>query len=83
MASVIIPEIGEEYELVAGAPARRLRTGRVELQEALSGDWQNAYADFAVNLKPRLKRISDAAQRARAIAEMQRVLEATLRTSTE
>lgn len=83
LASIIVPEIGERYELVAGSPARRLRTGRVELQEALSGDWQNAYADFAANLKPRLKRIPVAGERARAIAEMQRVLEATLRTSTE
>lgn len=82
LASVIVPEIGEEYELPAGAPARRLRTGRVELQEALSGDWQNAYADFAANLKPRLKRIPDDAQRARAIADMQRVLEATLHASS-
>jgi metallo-beta-lactamase family protein len=63
LASVIVPEIGEEYELAAAAPARRLRTGRVELQEALSGDWQNAYANFAANLKPRLKRVPDAAQR--------------------
>ena len=79
LASVIIPEIGEQYELPAGAPARRLRTGRVELQGTISGDWQNAYAEFAANLKTRLKRIPDAGQRGRAIAEMQRILDASAR----
>lgn len=82
-ASIIVPEIGEQYELAAGAPARRLRTGRAELEGALSGDWQNAYAEFTANLKPRLKRIRDPAERTRAIAKMQQVLERAFRTSTE
>lgn len=79
--SVIIPEIGERYELAPGSQARRLRTGRVDIREALYGDWQNAYAEFAANLKPRLKRIPDATERTRAIAEMKRVLDATLLSS--
>lgn len=83
VASVIIPEVGERYELAPGAPARRLRTGRVDIQAALGGDWQNAYAEFAANLKPSLKRIPDAAERGRAVAAMKRILEAALRTSTE
>ena len=83
LSSIIVPEIGERYELSAGLPARRLRTGRVDLQESLSSDWQNAYAEFAANLKPRLKRIPDAAERGRAVAEMKRILETALRTSTE
>ena len=33
-----MPEIGELYALPPGAPARRLRTGRVDLREALGRD---------------------------------------------
>ena len=83
LASVVIPEIGEQYLLAAGSPARRLRTGRAELREAFSGDWQNAYADFTVNLRPRLKRIADPAKRARVIARMQDIIEDAVRSSTE
>ena len=79
LPSIIVPEIGEQYALADSSPARRLRTGRLEVRDALTGDWQNAYAQFAANLKPRLKRIRNPAERARAIAEMERVL----RTSTE
>lgn len=74
-ASVIIPEIGERYELAAGAPARRLSTGRTDLRPALSRDWQNEYADLAVNLKRRLQRIESAERRAEAIARMRSVLD--------
>lgn len=56
---MIIPEIGERYELPAGLPARRITTGRPEVQGILSEDWQNDYADFAVQLKRRLKSIDD------------------------
>ena len=73
--TVRIPEIGEVYELAAGAPAKRLRTGREELRQILSADWQNDYADFAVQLKSRLRAIKDEAARREVIARMKRMLE--------
>ena len=73
--SLIVPEIGERYELPAGAPARRLATGREDLREAVSRDWQNDYADLAVNLKRDLQKIRSAGQRAEAIARMRAVLD--------
>jgi metallo-beta-lactamase family protein len=75
LPSIIEPEIGEQYELPAGAPARRLATGRLEVQQALGRDWQNEYADFAANLKRDLQRIRDAEQRAKAVERMRAVLE--------
>ncbi|PKB19041.1 metallo-beta-lactamase family protein [Novosphingobium kunmingense] len=73
--SVIVPEIGEVYELNAGAPARRTKTGKPELQEAIGRDWQNNYADLATSLKRRLANIRDARDRQTAIDEMRRVLD--------
>lgn len=73
--SVIAPEIGERYELSAGVPARRTATGRVDLRRAIGRDWQNEYADFAVNLKHDLQRIRDPDQRARAVAQMRAVID--------
>jgi metallo-beta-lactamase family protein len=73
--SVIVPEIGEQYELEAGALARRLQTGRSDLRRVIGRDWQNDYADLATNLKQRLARIKDADARREAIAAMQRVLD--------
>jgi metallo-beta-lactamase family protein len=75
VANVLIPELGEVYELPAGAPARRLKTGRAELRGILHHDWQNDYADFAVNLKRQLQTIQDEAQRAEAIARMRDLLD--------
>ena len=72
--SVLIPEIGEKYELPAGAPARRLATGRTELRGAITRDWQNDYADFAANLKRALQQIESSQARAEAIARMRRVI---------
>ena len=73
---VRVPEIGEVWELPAGAPARRLRTGPPELARAAAGrDWQNAYADLASSLKHRLEAIRDDAAREKAIAEMRKVLD--------
>ncbi len=43
-AQVCIPEIGERWELPAGAAARRLETGREDVAHALGHDWQNQYA---------------------------------------
>lgn len=75
LPSVIVPAIGERYELPAGAPARRLATGRTDLASALSRDWQNEYADLAVNLKRRLQSIESASKRAEALAAMRSVLD--------
>lgn len=75
LPSILIPEIGERYELPAGAPAKRLATGRVELSAALSRDWQNDYADMVVNLKRELQQIHSARQRAEALARMRDVID--------
>jgi metallo-beta-lactamase family protein len=73
--SVLVPEIGETYELVAGSPARRTRTGRRDIRQALGRDWQNDYADLSANLKRRLAAISDLQARQKAIEEMRKVLD--------
>lgn len=74
-ASIVTPEIGERYALPAGAPARRVATGRIELREALGQDWQNDYAHFATGLKRELAGIENAAQRREALARMRAVLD--------
>jgi metallo-beta-lactamase family protein len=74
-SSIIQPEIGERYELPAGAPARRLSTGRPEIRRALGRDWQNEYADFAANLKRNLQRIADSEQRELAVKQMRAILD--------
>jgi metallo-beta-lactamase family protein len=73
--SIITPEIGECYELRAGAPAKRLQTGKIELRGAIGRDWQNAYADLATSMKRELAAIDDAAARQKAVAEMREVLD--------
>jgi metallo-beta-lactamase family protein len=72
---IIVPEIGERYELAAAAPARRLATGRADLREVIGGDWQNAYADLAANLKRDLQRIESSAKRTQALAQMRTILD--------
>jgi metallo-beta-lactamase family protein len=74
-ASILVPEIGERYALGAGQPAQRLETGRPELRQAVSRDWQNSYADLATSLKRDLAAIADAAGRPKVIAEMREVLD--------
>lgn len=71
----IVPAIGERYRLRAGEPAARLCTGIDEIQQVISGDWQNDYADFAVNLKHDLQRISDETARRDAIRRMRRIID--------
>lgn len=73
--SVIVPEMGEQWELPPGAAARRLKAAPPELAAAVGRDWQNAYADLASNLKHRLEAIRDIAAREQAIAEMRKVLD--------
>lgn len=72
--SVLTPEIGETYELSAGVPARRIKTGRQDIRAALGPDWQNSYADLAINLKRKLAAIRDVEARQKAIDAMREVL---------
>ena len=72
---VRIPEIGEEYVLPPGEPAMRSATGRVDIDEALGRDWQNAYAAFATSLKQDLARLASDREREKAIAQMRQVLQ--------
>jgi metallo-beta-lactamase family protein len=74
-SSIVIPEIGERYELAGGQAARRLATGRQDLREALGGDWQNDYAEFAANLKHALQQIEGGAARREALRSMRHILE--------
>ena len=73
-ATMVVPEIGETWELPPGAPARRTRTGRTDLAATAGGDWQNAYADFVTGLKRELSRIDDERARQEALAKMREVL---------
>lgn len=73
-ASIVAPQLGETYALPARAPARRLKTGRLELQQAVERDWQNDYADFATHLKRELKGIESASERREALARMSDIL---------
>jgi metallo-beta-lactamase family protein len=73
--AVRVPELGEAYAVPAGSPARRIKAGRPDLRDVLSRDWQNDYADLAVNLKKELARIEDQKRRREAIARMRAVLE--------
>lgn len=72
---VLVPEIGETWELPAGAPARRLKTGRADLRDILHHDWQNDYADLATQLKQRLRQIEGERSRREAIARIRDVLD--------
>lgn len=74
-AAIVAPEIGERYALAPRSAARRVETGRVDLHEAVNGDWQNDYARFAVNLKRKLKAIEDERSRRDAIERIRAVLE--------
>lgn len=72
--TVLRPLIGEVYALPAGEPARRLKTGRADILETLERDWQNDYADFATNLKRKLREIENDAARRKALAQMDEIL---------
>ena len=72
--SIVLPEIGERYALRAQEPAKRLSTGRLDLQKAVERDWQNDYADLAANLKAELQAIEDGEARRQAIARMREIL---------
>jgi metallo-beta-lactamase family protein len=73
--AIATPRIGESYALPAGAPAQRLTTGREDLMEAATHDWQNDYAAFTSRLKHDLRAIEDANARREALARMAEVLQ--------
>lgn len=72
---IVVPEIGESYTLAPRSGAKRLRTGRPDMAQAIGRDWQNSYADFAAGLKRRLNQIEAAEARQKAIDEMRKVLD--------
>lgn len=72
--AVRLPQIGEHYALAPGKPAKRTRTGRSDLEQAIGRDWQNAYADFATSLKRELADLRSNRERDEAIARMREVL---------
>jgi metallo-beta-lactamase family protein len=74
-ASIIAPQIGEAYALEPGIPARRIQTGRVDMDLLAEPDWQNDYADFITHLKQHLGRIRNERARRDALAQMRRVLD--------
>lgn len=73
-ASIIAPQLEETYALPAHGPARRLKTGRQDLQQAVGRDWQNDYADFSTRLKRELQQIESASERRDALARMSEIL---------
>lgn len=74
-STIVVPQIGECHSLPASAPARRLKTGLPEIQEAVSRDWQNDYAEFATRLKRELRDIESASARREALSRMAAVLQ--------
>jgi metallo-beta-lactamase family protein len=77
----LVPQIGEHYELRAGKPAKRTRTGLPDLRGAIGRDWQNDYAQLASSLKHRLEAIDGDEARRLAIREIEQLL-GKLSTST-
>jgi metallo-beta-lactamase family protein len=71
--NVRLPKIGESYALRSGHAARRLTTGRIEVQNAVGRDWQNAYADLVTGLKSDLGQIPEG-HRQEAIERLHQVL---------
>jgi len=73
--SVVTPQIGKAFALPTTAPARRTKTGTLELHNALNRDWQNDYADFSTKLKRQLSNIESASARREALSRMAQVLQ--------
>lgn len=71
--NVILPKIGETFALAPREAARRLSAGRLDAQQAVGRDWQNAYADLVSGLKSELNRIPTQ-QRQEAIERLREVL---------
>jgi len=73
--TIVVPQIGECYALGVGSPARRTKTGKLEIQGAVRRDWQNDYADFSTKLKRELGKIESASARREALSRMTAVLQ--------
>lgn len=71
---IVKPALGETWALAPATPARRITTGRVDIQQAMGHDWQNDYADFTTGLKAELGHIKGDAARRQVIAQMRRLL---------
>jgi len=82
-SSVVVPEIGETYQLEPGKPAKRSATGPEWIARSVGRDWQNSYADLATGLKRKLEQIGDDKAREEAIAEMRKVLDSYTRFREE
>ena len=52
-----------------------MRTGRTELRSAIGNDWQNEYADLAVNLKGDLQRMASDSRRVEALKQVREILD--------
>lgn len=74
-AKVIVPEIGERYELRPATPAKRTRTSLPDLRRVIERDWQNDYAALAVSLKQRLQALPDDDARRAVIRQIRGLLE--------
>ncbi|MBU6267187.1 MAG: MBL fold metallo-hydrolase [Sphingomonadales bacterium] len=76
--NIATPRLGETHELRPATPAKRLRTGRIDIAgkdfDWSGQDWQNDYAAFTANLRGELAQIRNPAARRRAIAKMRAVL---------
>ncbi len=72
---VVVPAIGEQYLLDAETGAHRMKTGDPGVAAILGGDWPNAYADLAVNLKRDLQRIEGDEARREALRQMRVILD--------
>lgn len=73
--AVIIPSLGESYQLQPGVAAKRIKTGRPDAEAIVARDWQNEYADFAANLKRELQHIENAEKRREALQKMRAMLQ--------
>ena len=73
--NIIAPQIGEVYALEPGTQAKRIQTGRVDMEQLSGPDWQNDYADFITHLKQHLGRIKNERARREALAQMRRILD--------
>ncbi|QPI75309.1 MBL fold metallo-hydrolase [Sphingobium sp. Cam5-1] len=73
--NIIAPQIGEVYALEPGTQAKRIQTGRVDMEQLSGPDWQNDYADFITHLKQHLGRIRNERARRQALAQMRRILD--------
>jgi metallo-beta-lactamase family protein len=71
---VICPALGERYALAPAEAPRLISQARAEA-EVVERDWQNDYAEVALDLKSKLKALPSEQARREALARMKAVLE--------